>query len=168
MVVCATCKRRRRLTYGYCADCFEFAVKTRGELALIVEHYKRWRYEEFVQDQPDTVYCHFHRISKDANGLYRPHLDDRQWCIELKYESGFPSPPLLRFVNPYNYQHTDPVYWPDMTIPVDCIREVIDAPNIHPKSAYVINPDLDVDPKKLQPHCYVDYVAERILPRQWP
>lgn len=168
MAGCNTCKRRTRLTYGYCADCFERAVKTRGELTLIVENYKRWRFDEFVQTEPSKVYCHFHRVSKNSVGLYEPHFGDRQWCIELHYDSGFPSAPLLRFVNPYKYGHTDPVYWPDMTVPVDCLREVVAVPNIHPKSAYTLGVQGYVDPKEYQPHHYVDFISERILPRQWP
>jgi hypothetical protein len=163
---CPTCKRQSapQPHYGYCGPCYERAVKVYGELQVIITSYTSWRPEKYEYKTPDTAYVHFHRVEL-KNHVYTAHTNERQWCIELTYTAGFPCPPTVKFVSPYDYSDDNPVFWPRLSVMTDSLRQVLDLPYLSQRSSASaqVTESAETAMKFWYPHKIVDAIADKIL-----
>ncbi len=168
---CLSCAQPvKRHRYGYCSTCYTRVVKTEtySELPLIInydnltaQYGERYELEGF-----DKAYAHFYRLKEvGTRGNFVADATDRRWCLKVHYVEGFPCPPVLTFVNPYNYEDDNPVWWPRTKFLVDALNQTFDLPYVHVRSSAkrIINDDERVFFKKWLPSYFVKTIAPKIL-----
>ena len=161
---CRRCKRTGALSYGLCITCYESAVKVHGELKLLVEdaNHRASFGEKYVHSAFDKTHAHFYELHETGTrGAFIARTDSRQWCLEVSYPEGFPCPPVVKFVNPYDYTDTNPIWWPKSKIRMDPVRQQIDIPFLHPKTTLRYK-DVKPSVKRWTPTYVVQMLAPKI------
>lgn len=131
---CKVCYRRALdLTYGRCPKCYEEELATGGELPLITEAANNGT-EVYEYTAPDTVFASFYRL-EPCGDFYLVKTDERLWCLKIHYYEGFPCPPRLSFVSPYNHEDENPIWWPRLDVNCNPITRKIDTPYVAERTA---------------------------------